>query len=208
MPSLGELSLLLTPPRWRLLCCQTSLHIAIQRLAPESDDDDCSDDDELKPAIEEDEVDVLAIVRLLLNNGADVNAQDLAGRAPIHLAVGAGLCDLATLLLESGADPTMTRKSTGMQNNALHHATIKGDIRMLQLLLKFSSSSWALEINGAGQGGWIPLALAARSGNLETFEALLDAGADPDAIMTNGKSARDIARVNKRSAILATLETC
>ena len=201
MPSLAELSLLLAYS-WRLLC-QTSLHLAIQRLTAD-DDDDCSDEDELNAAIDDDEGDVLAIVRLLLDNGADVNAQDITGRAPIHQAVGAGLCGLATLLLECGADPTMACKSIGMQNNTLHQATIKGDLSTLRLLLGFSSSSWALDVNGAGQGGWTPLALAARSGNQMAFEALLDAGADPDFIMANGKSARDIAHVNQRSAILAT----
>ena len=82
------------------------------------------------------------ILTLLLSHGFPPSTRDDDGNTALHLF--AERKDLASCkaLVEGGADPTMTCKSIGMQNNALHQATIKGDARMVQLLLGASSSSW------------------------------------------------------------------
>jgi len=64
----------------------------------------------------------------------------------------------------------------------------------------------ALDVDSPGQGGWTALALAARSGYKAAAKALLEGGADPTAVMANGKSALDIARVNKKVGVVALLE--
>ena len=52
--------------------------------------------------------------------------------------------------------------------------------------------------SAAGKGGFSPLAVAARAGALLAIPPLLEAGADPDAPTAAGKSARELAVINKR----------
>ena len=40
----------------------------------------------------------------MLKRDADVNAADLQGRTPLHLAVGTGVVDVAKVLVQYGAD--------------------------------------------------------------------------------------------------------
>lgn len=204
------------------------LHLAIDRLLPDDDEDDDEDiplEDLAKLLLDDaastDNLEklkkekVLELVRTLIDVGVDVNALDAQGRAPLHQAVGAGLHDVAQLLLDAQADPTIGGKAIGMQNNALHQATLRNDAKMIRLLLSAadsavklgggSSPAAALKVGSAGQGGWTALALAARSGHEAAVKALLEGGADPTAAMANGKSALDIARLNKKAGIVALL---
>jgi ankyrin repeat protein len=52
-------------------------------------------------------------VRYLLNRGAEVNARDINGGTPIISAVVGCHLDVATLLIEHGADPKMRDKTIG-----------------------------------------------------------------------------------------------
>lgn len=64
----------------------------------------------------------------------------------------------------------------------------------------------ALRVDCAGRGGWTPLGLAARSGDVPAVKALLEGGADPAAVMpTVGKTPLEIARINKRVAVVKLL---
>lgn len=51
---------------------------------------------------------VLELVRLLLNRGADVNAQRADGMTALHTAAWRGLGRVAQALLDAGADPAIT----------------------------------------------------------------------------------------------------
>lgn len=53
--------------------------------------------------------------------------------------------------------------------------------------------------------GWTPLMLAARRGSTDCVCLLLDAGADAAARNAQGKTAADIATVNKREGVVALL---
>eukprot|EP00966_Prymnesium_polylepis_P259086 5984119-Prymnesium_polylepis.1 len=88
-----------------------------------------------------------------------------------------------------------------MFNTCVHAAVACHETATLQLLL----CSCGAAHSATGKDGWPPLALAARSGNLSAIMTLLDAGADPDARMSNGKSARDLAviNINKPKAVEA-----
>mmetsp|Transcript_18942 Transcript_18942/g.48268 ORF Transcript_18942/g.48268 Transcript_18942/m.48268 type:complete len:401 (-) Transcript_18942:65-1267(-) len=50
-------------------------------------------------------------VRLAIEDGVDVNFRDAWGDTPLHLAARSGKLRMATLLLDSGADPTITNRS-------------------------------------------------------------------------------------------------
>jgi ankyrin repeat protein len=44
-------------------------------------------------------------VRILIDQGADVNMEQAGGYTPLHQAAAAGLEELTRILLEAGADP-------------------------------------------------------------------------------------------------------
>jgi ankyrin repeat protein len=103
------------------------------------------------------------------------------------------------LLLTAGADPTMGCKAIGMANTALHQAVVRGDAATVRLLLRAATH---LDVSAAGQGGLTPLCLAARGNQVACARALLEFGADPNAVTPFGRSALALARINHRSAIL------
>ena len=72
---------------------------------------------------------------------------------------------------------------------------------MLRLLLQHGTPH-----STPGKGGFTPLALAARSGILAVVAPLLEAGADPDAATPMGKSARELAIINKRAEVIAAFD--
>ena len=59
-----------------------------------------------------------------------------------------------------------------------------------------------LDVDATGQNGLTPLCLAARANKEACARALVEGGADPKVVTAFGKSALDIARTNKRAAIL------
>jgi uncharacterized protein len=46
-------------------------------------------------------------VRILIDQGADVNMTQAGGYTPLHQAAAAGLEELTRILLEAGADPCL-----------------------------------------------------------------------------------------------------
>ena len=180
---------------------RTALHVALERLEEALDAEDA-----------EEEAERLELVRFVIEQQTDVNARDKQERAPIHMAVQLGLLEVARSLIDAGADPTVPCK----QVSTLRQATLRHDEQMVRLLLKAASSSAALAGGGKRalsaenfvnlqKDGWSTLALAARAGDAAIVEALLDAGADPAAVNATGKTALDIARVNKREAVVTLL---
>ncbi len=113
-----------------------------------------------------------AEVRLLLDNGADVNDDGyFSGFSPLHMAV---ICDrrpIAELLLDRGASVSQADKN-GM--TPLHLAAVFGGKDAVELLLGRQAN-----LNAPDGAGDTPLHWAARYGNAEAVRSLLVAGADP-----------------------------
>ena len=101
------------------------------------------------------------------------------------------------LLLKHGAQPSLGSNEIGLLNTCVHAAVACREMPTLQLLLRCGAPHSAV-----GKDGWTPLALAARSGNLSAVMLLLAAGADPDARMPSGKSARELAIVNNKAKVI------
>lgn len=141
-----------------------------------------------------------ALVQLLLKHGSSVDAADSWGRNSLQMAAAGGLYDVVELLASSAGGSSITR------SRALHVATIRGDVRMVELLMRLGAQTDVYGLNGLGDG-WTPLCLAARSGATDVAKALILGRANVHATSTNGKTALEIAAVNSnRKGGLSVLE--
>ncbi|KAM0921247.1 hypothetical protein ACQ4PT_007123 [Festuca glaucescens] len=113
------------------------------------------------------------IAKLLLDNGADVNAVCQNGTV-LHIAVENGISDaLVKLLLDKGVDPN-TINISGF--TPLHLAAMKGASDVAEFLLAKGA-----DINAACDKG-TSLHLAAENGDLKMIAWLLQLDADPDIL--------------------------
>jgi len=72
-------------------------------------------------------------IKSLIENGADVNAKDDDGWAPLHYVSVSGNKDITELLIKSGADVNI-KQNDGL--TLLHYASISGYKKIVELLKK------------------------------------------------------------------------
>jgi len=100
------------------------------------------------------------VVRLLLVNGADVNAVGTdSGRTSLHYAASLGHVDLCELLVRYGAN---TDAQTVKLETPLHLAIANGHREVVAILLKYSA-----RLNIRDENGMTPLQLAENLDNRE-----------------------------------------
>ncbi len=144
-----------------------------------------------------------------------------------------GQADLASLVLDLGADPNAAGPDG---NTPLHNASLKGYIPVVNALLQHGASISVRDSNGysplhdAALGGHVavarvllaagadlsmanndsresPLHVAASWGRLEVVRLLLDAGASRSAKDGKGRTPLDLAVENNHSEVAAILRT-
>lgn len=131
----------------------------------------------------------VAVMELLLNHGADINAtaNQERGQTALQMAAGGGHLDAMKLLLDRGADINPTPVDIG-DWTALQAAAEGGHLDATKLLLDRGA-----DINAApaSYDGRTALQAAAGSGHLDTVKLLIDRGADINAVPAshNGRTA-------------------
>jgi ankyrin repeat protein len=128
--------------------------------------------------------DRVSSVQLLLELGADVNAQDNDHITPLHLASAGGKLEIARVLLDHGAK---VNAESNRGETPLHR--LSGDVwskdsehpRIARLLLERGA-----DVNAREKGHATPLHLASEEGSFDVAQILLACGAD-----VNAKNDRD-----------------
>jgi ankyrin repeat protein len=120
-----------------------------------------------------------ALLRVLLEGGADVNIERGKGDTPFRVVCTRGLPYFAEIMIEAGANYNFKEKSLG--KTSLRAAAHFGRTEMVQLLL-----DKGLDPDVRDDWGWTPLHVAI---NPETAKALIDGGANIHAKAKDGNKA-------------------
>jgi ankyrin repeat protein len=171
-------------------------------------------------------------VRALIRTGANVNAKNRYGIAPLQVAATVGNTAIIEQLLQAGADPNT---ATPEGETALMTAARTGDAASVRLLVTRGATvnareawkgqtalMWAAAENNADamkilveagaeldarskSGAFTPLLFAVRAGHVEACRVLLDAGVNVNEPMTDGTSPLVLAIVNAHYQLASVL---
>ncbi|KAM9336506.1 ankyrin repeat domain-containing protein 61-like [Symphorus nematophorus] len=130
-------------------------------------------------------------IHILASYGADVNAMDVSGMTPLHMAAGILNKDIMTSLIKEGADTNMGVKHTG--STPLHLAAVAMAMRTAKTLEDdYSCISELLEqgakADAENKAGITPLQEACSMGNEELVDLLLRYGADIKKLSKAGEN--------------------
>jgi ankyrin repeat protein len=107
----------------------------------------------------------LAIVRLLINNCADVNASTKDGKTPLHVAAVYDAVEVAHVLIIHSADVNARNENGG---TPLHTAARKNSLDMAHLLIKHNA-----DVNARNEYGFTPLNIATVQDSIEVASLLV-----------------------------------
>ncbi|XP_011632918.1 transient receptor potential channel pyrexia-like isoform X1 [Pogonomyrmex barbatus] len=123
------------------------------------------------------------VVRILVKNGADVNANDDGQITPLLLAGSmvnrddlnkmTKFVEIIKILVDAKVDVDVAHPETG--TTALHHAAKLGSAQATQILLSNGAKPMQTCKNSKKQAESTPLHIAASIGNIETLMVLLEA---------------------------------
>ncbi|KAK0655664.1 ankyrin repeat-containing domain protein [Cercophora newfieldiana] len=122
---------------------------------------------------------VMELTKLLIEHGARVDQQDVAGTwrsNPLSRAAGQNNVELVQFLLDKGSSPNI---GAGLTEIPLYVAAYDGNEEILKLLLKHGA-----DVNIMGSWDWTPL--HASYDHADIVQALLEGGADIDKQSQNG----------------------
>ena len=136
-------------------------------------------------------------MRVLLSEGADVNAATPDGTTALHWAIYWDDFEAAKLLVAEGADPVA---STDLGATPLWNASLNGSAEITGMLL-----AGGADPNAALLLGETVLMTAARSGATSVVEQLLAAGAGPNVDAARGQTALMWAAAQGHAAVVEVL---
>jgi len=132
-------------------------------------------------------------VKLLIDRGADINAIDVDGWYPVHLAYNHA--PTMQVLLEAGADPSIM----GNNSSALYLASYYDKADVVEALLKYNPK---LEFVPPIGSEWTALSAASSNGHAEVVRLLLEAGANVNHKSRLGETPLHYAVSNNREDIV------
>uniref|UniRef100_A0A7N9AW51 Euchromatic histone-lysine N-methyltransferase 2 n=1 Tax=Mastacembelus armatus TaxID=205130 RepID=A0A7N9AW51_9TELE len=112
---------------------------------------------------------LLEICYMLVQAGAQVDAQDKDLRTPLLEAIINNHIEVAHYLVQNGACVYHEDGYT-----ALHHAAKLGSLEIVNMLLETGQ----VDVNAQDNGGWTPIIWAAEHKHVDVIKALLNRGAD------------------------------
>lgn len=115
--------------------------------------------------------------KILIENGANINAVDIEGWSALSYAVNNGDIEIAKLLLENKA------KIKGELLLAIKSPIAESRINMIKLLIDNKAN-----INYADEDEFTPLNIAIESGDMELTKFLITNGANVNSLMQDGVS--------------------
>ncbi|XP_047461655.1 histone-lysine N-methyltransferase EHMT2 isoform X2 [Mugil cephalus] len=114
---------------------------------------------------------LLEVCYMLVQAGAQVDAQDKDMRTPLLEAIINNHIEVARYLIQNGACVYHVEEDgyTG-----LHHAAKLGNLEIVNMLLETGQ----VDVNAQDSGGWTPIIWAAEHKHVKVIKALLNRGAD------------------------------
>ncbi|KAG5753809.1 hypothetical protein H9Q72_004987 [Fusarium xylarioides] len=142
---------------------------------------------------------LLPIVKILLNNGANVHVENLVewGWTPLTIASCKGHVEVIKELIRHGAN---VDTKNGNEWTPLHTAAESDQPEAVKILLdKGAKISVQSDVN------WTPLFAASRSGCTDVVKLLLERGADPNIQAQDGSTALNVASFEGHFEIVKAL---
>lgn len=134
-------------------------------------------------------------IKSLIAHGEDINAINIRGHAPIHLATAKGNSDVVHLLLENGVDVNVVGTDSGC--TSLHYAASLGYVDLCELLVRYGAETGAQTARME-----TPLHLAVARGHSEVVAVLLKYNARLDIRDKNGMMPLQLAEnINNREIV-------
>ncbi|KAL7933672.1 hypothetical protein V8C35DRAFT_327627 [Trichoderma chlorosporum] len=137
------------------------------------------------------------LIKLLLSQGADIEAMKNDGQTALYSAARAGRVTVVELLLDQGAN-IEAKRSGGF--TALHSAALNGHADVVEVLLERRAN-----IEAKQSTGYTALHLAAKHGFVNVVEVLIDMGANMKSKVNDGQTALDLAKRNGKADVVKLL---
>ena len=120
-------------------------------------------------------------VQAIIQHGADVNAANNQGQTALWFACIDGQDSFVTILIDTGADPSIADK----YGDLCLHAAIHGQCstESIQKITEHGA-----HVNAVNNDGATPLSLACSQGQAESVALLLRLGADPNIADADGET--------------------
>lgn len=144
-------------------------------------------------------------MKILIDRGSPLNSIDVSGRTTVLHAVDSHNDDALRMLLEAGSDPD---PDVPNRSSPLNAAAFGGLTGMVELLLKFGAKVEACNPEGRTALQAVTRTQKAKCAK-RCAQILLDHGADPTRISTNGSSPFAIAvEFNKYDLLMLFTKYC